>query len=156
MKSYSGTQVIDKLPKHKGGYCHLKIDAEIVDQSGWKRTTRLVCTIEDQLTFRCGLNHYGDGNYYIIVAQKNLKKLEKDKGDTVDFLLEVDPDQLGVDVPEILTVLLDQDPDLKATYDKLKDSRKRTLIHSFNRIKDIDAQVKKIIDFLGKEHEKLR
>ena len=77
-----------------------------------------------------------------------MKKLKKEKGDLVQFRIEEDPDQLGVDVPEVLTVLLDQDVELKEVYDSITDGKKRSLIYRIVKIKDIDKQVKIIQDFL--------
>ena len=70
-------QTIKQLEKRKGGYFYLKIDSDIINQYDKKRHTRLVCMIDSKVSFSCGLNHIGDGNYFIIVASKHLKKLEK-------------------------------------------------------------------------------
>ena len=90
MTSYQNTQAIQQLEKRKGGYFYLKIDAEIVNQFSRKRATRMVCTIDDEVTYRCGLNHFGDGNFYIIIAGKSLKKLGKERGEDVNFKIEGD------------------------------------------------------------------
>ena len=156
MTSYQGKQKINQLEKRKGGYFYLKIDSDIINQFSRKRATRMICTIDNGVSYRCGLNHLGDGNFYIIVAGKYLDKLGKELGEEVSFKIEEDPDQLGVEVPEVLTAFLEQDSESKAIYDKLTDGKKRSLIHSFNKIKDIDRQVKIIMDFLGKEKLKLK
>ncbi len=156
MTSYQETQKIKQLEKRKGGYFYLKIDSDIIDKFSRKRATKMVCKIDNKVSYRCGLNHLGDGNFYVIVAGKYLKKLNKELGEEVDFLIEEDPDQLGVEIPEVLTVFLDQDQESKATYDKLTDGKKRSLIYSFNKIKDIDKQVKIIMDFIDKERIKMK
>lgn len=156
MTSYQGKQEIKQLEKRKGGYFYLKIDSDIINQFSRKRATRMICTIDNVVSYRCGLNHLGDGSFYIIVAGKHLDKLNKALGVEVNFKIEEDPDQLGVEVPEVLTVFLEQDVDSKAIYDKLTNGKKRSLIYSFNRIKDIDKQVKIIMDFLTKEKQKMK
>jgi hypothetical protein len=156
MTSYQGKQKINQLEKRKGGYFYLKIDSDIINQFSRKRATRMICTIDNGVSYRCGLNHLGDGNFYIIVAGKYLDKLGKELGEEVSFKIEEDPDQLGVEVPEVLTAFLEQDSESKAIYDKLTDGKKRSLIYSFNKIKDIDRQVKIIMDFLSKEKLKLK
>lgn len=134
----------------------MKIDADIINEFSRKRATRMICTIDNAVSYRCGLNHLGDGNFYVIVAGKYLDKLNKELGEEVNFKIEEDPDQLGVDVPEVLTVFLEQDLDSKAIYNKLTDGKKRSLIYSFNKLKDIDKQVKIIMDFLSKEKLKIK
>ncbi|MEM8894786.1 MAG: YdeI/OmpD-associated family protein [Bacteroidota bacterium] len=156
MEVYRGTQEIKQLEKRKGGYYHLTLPAEIVNQFEHKKATRLICGLDDWVSFRCGLNHLGDGNLYVIVATKQLDTLGKQLGDKVDFEITIDPDQLGVEMPEALQVLLDQDPALKQVFDKITNGKKRSLIYSINKVKDIDKQVKQIIDFLNQESLKLK
>ncbi|RCS26858.1 DUF1905 domain-containing protein [Polaribacter sp. WD7] len=153
---HQGVQTIKQLEKRKGGYYYLKLDSEIVNQFSKKRATRIICTIDDKISYRCGLNHLGDGNFYVIVAGKYLKELNKDIGDVVDYKIDEDPDQLGVEMPEVLTVLLEQDVDSKAVFDKLTDGKKRSLIYNFVRLKDVDKQIRNIIDFLAKEKQKIK
>ncbi|HMO41453.1 MAG TPA: YdeI/OmpD-associated family protein [Saprospiraceae bacterium] len=155
MSSYESEQAIGQLEKIKGGYYYLRIEAEIIDQFERKRHTRLVCHLDNKINFQCGLNHLGDSNFFIIVAGKYLEQLGKKVGSTVSFKIEEDPNPLGVEVPEVLTVLLDQDENLKAVYDKITDGKKRALIFSILKVKDINKQVESITDFLVNEKEKL-
>ncbi|WP_299519252.1 YdeI/OmpD-associated family protein [Winogradskyella sp.] len=154
MTTYQGQQTIKQLEKRKGGYYYLKIEASIVEQFPHKRKTRLICEINNEVSYRCGLNHLGDGNFFIILAGKYLKALDKELGDGVDYILKVDPNQLGVDMPEVLQVLLDQDEEAKSIFNALTNGKKRSLIYSILKIKDIDKQVKKTLDFLSHETRK--
>ncbi|WP_299899819.1 YdeI/OmpD-associated family protein [uncultured Aquimarina sp.] len=155
MKSYSGEQTIKQLEKRKGGYFYLKIDSEIINQFSRKRATRMICTIDNIVSYRCGLNHLGDGNFYIIVAGKHLEKLDKELNDKVAYKIEEDPDQLGVEIPEVLSVLLEQDSEAKEIFDKITDGKKRSLIYSIVKIKNMDRQIKIITEFLAREKAKL-
>ncbi|MEM6718883.1 MAG: YdeI/OmpD-associated family protein [Bacteroidota bacterium] len=156
MKSYTGTQSIQQLEKRKGGYFYLKLDADIINQFAKKRATRMICTIDDKVSYRCGLNHLGDGNFYIIIKADYLRQLHKELGDEIIYRIDEDPDQLGVEMPEVLTVFLAQDAEAKVIFDSLTDGKKRSLIYSFVKIKDIDKQVKTIITFLAKEKQKMK
>ena len=62
MKSYKGRQTIKQLEKRKGGYLYLKLDSEIINQFSKKRATRMICTIDQKVSYRCGLNHLGDAS----------------------------------------------------------------------------------------------
>ncbi|MEL7146117.1 MAG: DUF1905 domain-containing protein [Bacteroidota bacterium] len=151
---FTFTQSIGQLEARKGGYFYLKIMSETVDQFEKKRATRLICDIDDKLQYSCGLNHYGDGNFYLILSGKNLKKLGKSLGDEVTFSIYEDPNPLGVAIPEVLQVLIDQDEKVKADFDQLTDGKKRSLIYTIVKIKDIDLQVSKIMSFLEEERLK--
>lgn len=147
---HKGTQTIKK----SGSYYHLEIAAEVVNQLEKKHRTRLICTIDDNVSLHCGLNHLGNGNYYIMVAKRYIKALKKDEDDMVSYMLQEDPNPLGVEVPEVLEAFLVQDEDGKRIYNQFTDGRKRTLIFSILRIKNFDKQVQTIQNFLIAEHEK--
>ena len=59
-------------------------------------------------------------------------------------------------MPEVLIVFLEQDADSKAIFDKLTDGKKRSLIYSIVKLKDIDKQIRNITDFLVKERQKMK
>ncbi len=148
-------QTVKKLPPRHGAYNYLVILGDEVKSWPKQRATRLVVSIDDMVEYSCGLNHLGDGNFFVIVANKWMKKLKKEVGDEVNFTIIEDPIPLGVEVPEVLTVLLSQDEDAKAIYDQITDGKKRSLIYSFYKIKNIDRQVEIITEFLSKEAIKL-
>lgn len=151
MKGLKGKQIVAQLDKRKGGYCYLRLSAEEVDRLPNKRHTRLLCTINKQFTFPCGLNHLGDGNFFIIVSSKTLKSLGKQPGDTVSYQLEEDPNPLGVAMPEILEVLLAQDPKLNTAFEQLSMGKKRSVIYGTTRLKDPDKQVQMAIKLIRGE-----
>ncbi|MEM9325823.1 MAG: YdeI/OmpD-associated family protein [Bacteroidota bacterium] len=144
-ESYIEEQNIKQLERRRGGYFYLKIAAAVVNGFPNQRKTRFLCTLDGRLTYRCGLNHLGDGNFFIIVSGKNLKALGKSLGDKVSFELQEDPDPLGVKIPEVLEVLLSQDDQLRSKFEKLSMGNKRHVIHTIIKIKDIDLQIAKAV-----------
>ncbi len=155
MPSFTFEQPIGQLEKRKGGYYYLKINADIVDQFDKKRATRLKCVIDNKVSYSCGLNHLGDGNFFIILSTARLKELRKGLGDPVSFEIFEDPEPLGVKVPEVLEVLLEHDTEARETWEKLSDGKKRSLIFSIIKVKDIDLQVQKILQFLNEQKIKV-
>lgn len=149
MKTIKGDWVIHQLEKRKGGYYFLKIAADIVDQFENKRHTRFQCIIDNAITFPCGLNHLGDGNFFIILSSKNIKALKKTIGDSVFVELSEHPSPLGVDMPPVLEALLAQDDDLNRIFESFTLGKKRTVIHYIDKVKDIDKQVQKLIQFIN-------
>ena len=149
MKSYKSEQIIGQLEKRKGGYFFLKIDAGIVNQFENKRQTRFLCTLENSLTFQCGLNHLGDGNFFIILSAKNLQSVNKSLCENIIYELNEDPNPLGVAMPEVLEAVLEQDETLKLTFESLTLGKKRNIIHQIIKIKDIDLQIQKSIKLIN-------
>ncbi len=149
-------QTIKQLDPRKGGYNYLELSRTVVDQMNHGRSTRLLVTIDENVIVRCGLNHLGNGDFFIIVSKRHLDELKKEKGDVVSCKIQEDPDQLGVDVPEVLSVLLEQDQYAHDVFERLTDGKKRSLIYGIVKIKNVDLQVKRILEFLEKEALKLK
>lgn len=141
MKTYKDQQAIGQLEKRKGGYYYFMVTAATANAFTHQHKTRLICTIDKTLTFQCGLNHLGDGNFFIIISTNKVKELKKKIGDKIDITLQEDPNPLGVEIPEVLTALLDQDEDLKKKYDQFTMGKKRSVIHAMTRLKDMDKQI---------------
>ncbi|MGR3810996.1 YdeI/OmpD-associated family protein [Jiulongibacter sp. NS-SX5] len=142
-------QRIGQLEKRKGGYFYLKIESELVETFDKGRRTRLIYQIDDCEPVRCGLNHLGDGNFYVIVASKLLNDVGKKLDSEVRFKLWKDPDQLGVAIPESIEAFLEQDDHCKSIYEKLTDGKKRTLIYTVTSTKNIDKQIERIQKFIA-------
>jgi uncharacterized protein YdeI (YjbR/CyaY-like superfamily) len=142
------TLPLQKLDSSRGGYFYVAIESAIVDRLSKGKATRLQCLIDEKITLHCGLNHLRDGNFFIIVAGKHVKLLQKKAGDAVTLTLSEDPEPLGVPVPEVLEALLEQDEALKNVFDSMTDGKKRSLIFLVKDIKDIDRQVQKATAFL--------
>lgn len=54
MPTFRFEQKIVQLEKRKSGYYRLKIEADIINRFEKKRSTRLVCTLDDSLTYSSG------------------------------------------------------------------------------------------------------
>lgn len=143
-------QKIEKLDPRRGGYHYIYVDASVVEKLTAEKKPRLLCTIDGWFEFQCGLNHMGDGNFYIILSGKRIKELKKQEGDEVSFVLGMDPDPLGAEIPEVMQVLLDQDEDLLKRFLSMTDGKKRGVIHYISSTKNIDLQVKRTVEMLEK------
>jgi hypothetical protein len=156
MQSYQDEQVIDQLEKRKGGYFYLIIPSEVVNQFDNKRHTRLICTINEHFSFQCGLNHLGDGNFFIIVGSQKMKEIGKKLGDKVRFEIKEDPNPLGVDMPEVLEAVLEQDDELKSIFENLSLGKQRSVIFAIQKIKSIDKQIEGIRKYIGLVQQPIR
>ena len=146
---------VQLLDPRKGGYHYLFVDKEVVAQFPKQNKTRLQCTINDY-TFPCGLNHLGNGHFFVILGKEKMKKSGALLNELVQFTLAVDPNPLGVEEPEVLSVLLDQDRFAKKQYNQLTDGKKRSLIFTLQKTKNLDLQVQKIVSFLEEQAARKR
>lgn len=141
-------QPLQKLEAGRGGYYFFTVPAEVVEQLPGGRKTRLLCKIGQQLVLHCGLNPLGNGDSFIIVATRHVTALRIKAGAEVQFSIEEDTEPLGVEMPEVLQALLEQDEDLNRIFTGMTDGKKRSLIFLVQKIKDVDKQVQKATRFL--------
>lgn len=144
-----GEQIVEQLEKIKGGYFFLKVNAETVNRLKYKNKTRLICKLDHKVSFQCGLNHYGDGSFFIIISSRNMKLINRKSGDKIYFEITEDPNPLGAEIPETVSILLEQDDALKEKFNELTDGKKRSILIQINKIKDLDKQVSKTIALIN-------
>ena len=141
---------IEKLEPRQGGYLYARVGAEWLRQHfGQAGRLRLLCALDGGPPYRCGLSHLGDGDFFLILSAAKLKPLGKGAGDGLRVALALDPDPLGVDLPEVLEMLLAQDPALQAAFARLAPGRRRNVAFQVQKIKDLDRQVAKALELLG-------
>ena len=149
---FNDTQIVAQLDARQGGYCYLEIPASLINSLEKGRKSRFICTLNDSVKFQCGLSHLGNGNFFIILSKDRRKQANIEIGDRVSFHLCIDPNPLGVAIPEMLEVLLSQDNGLNAMWNELTDGKKRSVIYAVNRIKNVDLQVRRSIELIQKAH----
>lgn len=154
MKEFSLSQNIQKIDTKMGTYHTLIIPKRVVNTFSKKHKSRVRIVLPNSSVISCALKPMNIGDYYVYFSKREMQKLKCKEGDEITFSVMEHPNALGVDIPEVLDVFLEQDMEAKAIYDTLTDGRKRTLVFSILRIKDIDKQIEKIRFFLVEELRK--
>lgn len=113
---------------------------------------RVICTLNDTLTYHAALMHLGDGNYMIMVNQATRKKLKLNDGDEVLVKLEKDTSEYGLPVPEEFKELLKQDIAGNDLFHALTAGKQRTLLYIIGKPKGADLRIRNGIVIL--EHLK--
>ena len=114
---------------------YLEVPAEIISQLGGSMKMRLLCTVNDAVSFQCGMVALGEGKAYITLNRKILKKLDVDLGDEVRVKLEKDESKYGMETPEELSEWLDQDIEARTIFDALSPGKQRYIIYYVNSVK---------------------
>lgn len=76
----------------------------------------------------------GDGNFFLSISTSNLASVQKEVGDNFHFEFFEDLNTLGVDIPKVLEIVIEQDEHLKAIFDSLTLGKKHNIIHQISRI----------------------
>ena len=130
---------------HLIGTRYLYISPAIVKALGGKFSMRLLCTVNDQLTFQCGLVSLGEGAAYISINQKRMKQLGVEVGDTVNVKLEKDESEYGVEVAEELTELFAQDEEGFKRFKALPAGKQRYILNHVSSVKDSQKRIERAI-----------
>ncbi len=115
---------------------YIEIPEHIIQKLGGGLTKRLLCTLNNSITFQCGLMALGNGSAYITINAKRMKQLGVSLGDTVNVSLVKDQSQYGMDMPEELAEWLLQDDEGKRRFDLLTPGKKRYIIYYLGMIKN--------------------
>ena len=122
---------------------HLTVPAEVVEKIGIK--TRLICTINNSLSFQCGMVALGEGRAYITVNNARMKKLKIKHGDEVAVKLEKDDSKYGMPVPAELQELLRQDDEGLRRFEALPKGMQRYIIFYVSGVKSSQLRIDRAI-----------
>ena len=147
--------VLETVDPIRGNYRCVVFEKSIVDSFPQGRKTRIILKLDGCIDVQCGIQPYGDGRYFSMIGRSKLEGYSYEMGQSVSVVVYQDPNTLGISLPEVLSLLLEQDDAMKQVWDKLSDGRKRTLCHKLLRINNNDKQVDMASDFLDMEREKL-
>ncbi|WP_242919952.1 DUF1905 domain-containing protein [Pontibacter liquoris] len=135
--------------EHLLGVHYLLIPQEIVAQLGGKLKLRLLCTVNDTLTFQCGLVALGNGDAYISLNNKRLRQLHLTNGDKVQVALEKDESRYGVEMPEELEELLSQDEAGMQRFQQLSPGKQRYIIQYVGAVKNSQLRIDRALLLIG-------
>lgn len=131
--------------EHLVGMHYLEVPPDIIDKLGGKFKMRLLCTINNKLTFQGGLVALGNGSGYISINISRLKKLGLKFKDTVTVSLKKDESEFGMEVSEELKELLDQDSEGMRRFNLLTPGKQRYIIHYVNTVKNSQKRIDRAI-----------
>jgi len=135
--------IIGKLPKLNMPY--IEIPIEVVEHFGGKFKVRLLCRVNNNSQFQCGLVALGEGRGYISLNAKRMKEFKVEIGDKVSVGLEIDDSKYGMPVPEELSELLNIDEEGNFRFHSLSPGKQRYIIHYVNQVKNSDLKIQKSI-----------
>jgi len=119
---------------------------------------RMLCSINNQKEFSCGLIPDGKGNYYINLNKELRKDLDLDVGDKVEISLKKDESEYGMPLPPTFEELLYQDPEGALLFNALTPGKRRSLLYVIGKPKSEQKQLEKgliVLDYLKEVEGKL-
>lgn len=134
--------------QHLAGH-YLDIPASIVKKSGWTGKQRFVCTVNKDLTWKCGMVSHGAGKAYILLNKKLMQTGKFNVGQEVNVILKKDASKYGMDVPAELKEIFAQDPIGKQRFDALAPGKRRYIIYYVNQVKSENLRVERAVRLIS-------
>ncbi len=136
----------------KGGSHLVVVPPEIADEiRQGERRGRAVATL-DGVTWHCGLNPFGGGQFYIQVGRNYFVPLGYDLGDTLSLKLVRDESDFGMELCEEFLAVAASDPEgLRRFRENLTTGTQRSLLHRIANATTSDGRIErslKIFDLL--------
>lgn len=141
---YKFESVLEKFEKNKVWSFHIKIP-DTIALALKKESKRLICTINDSVTYQCGLLAAGDLGYFININASIRKKVNISLHDKVSITLKNDTSKYGLPIPKVFQELLKLDPEFDTVFHNLTAGKQRTLIHKIGNYKNENTQLEKLM-----------
>jgi len=122
------------------------------------KNRRVVCHIDEKISFQGGLMPDGKGDYYITLSKEKRKQLDVGVGETVKVNLEKDESKYGIPVPEEIAALFEMDDKGSPYFHSLTLGKQRSLLYIVAKPKNSDTRLRKaivIVDYLKATKGKL-
>lgn len=120
---------------------HLPVPEWVAQSFISQGTRRVICTLNNQAAFQCGLIPKGEGDFCIMVNKKWRTQLGLREGSAVSVQLSKDESEYGLPLPEELQEALDQDEAGRDFFEALPPGKKRTLLYIVGFVKDQEKRI---------------
>ena len=124
---------------------HLPVPNEIAQFFLKSTGSRVVCTINDQISIQCALMPKGDGSYFINVNKEIRKKLNLGLGASANVVLTADKSKYGMPLPPEMEELLLQDVEGEKLFHALSMGKQRSLLHIIGKPKSSNVRLRKAL-----------
>ena len=122
----------------------IAVPAEITDAVRAHKAGRYIITVNDAVTWHCGLLPTGDQRWFVAVSQEKIATSQTKLGGWVHVDLVPDHSKYGMAVPEDLQDCLDDDPEFLKRFDAMLPGKRRGRIHHIASAKTEATVVKRI------------
>lgn len=122
------------------------------------KTRRVVCLINGQVSYSCGLMPKGNDEYFVNVNAKVQKQLQIKIDDEVTVKIKADDSKYGLPMPEELQAILEMDEYGNKMFHQLTPGKQRNLLHIIGKPKSSEIRLKKamtIVEYLKEVAGKL-
>ena len=133
---------LEKIKSSLGWNHHFVVPIEVSEKI-LKGNRRVICEINDIISFQCGLFPKGKGIYFINMNKQNREKLNVAAGDELNIKLSEDTSKYGIPIPPVFEELLKQDPLGNKRFHTQTSGIQRSLLYIIAKPKSEQLQLEK-------------
>ncbi len=128
--------------------------AEAFKNEGVKRVVACLISDNGEHEYQCGLLPVGDGNTGIMINKTIRTKLSIGEGSRLLVRLRKDESEYGLEMPEELQELMNQDDEGSRLFHALTKGKQRTLIYVVSSVKSSERRIERALTVVAhlKEH----
>lgn len=123
------------------GVHYLTVKKSTIQKLGGSLKIRLLCSINGNKSFQCGLVALGNGEAYITINNKRMKEYGLKEHDQINVALLEDKSEYGMEMPEELVELLAQDREGKKRFELLSPGKQRYIIFYVAGVKNQQKRI---------------
>ena len=141
---------LEKVESSLGWYHHFVVPID-VSKKILKGNRRVICEINNKISFQCGLFPKGKGIYFINMNKQNRDKLDAVAGDELKVKLTEDTSKYGIPIPPVFEELLKQDPIGNKRFHSQTAGIQRSLLYIIAKPKSEQLRLEKgliILDYI--------
>ncbi len=131
---------------------HLPVPTEIAEQFIEEDNRRVICTLMGDYKMNSAL--MASKEYWFILLNKGIRnKYGLNTGDAVKVHLEKDHSEYGMEMPEEMMVVMDQDEIGTQYFKALTMGKQRSLLYIINKVKNPDSRINKALAIMDHLNE---
>ena len=121
----------------------LKIPTEIAERIIQSSGNRVLCTLNEKVTYPCGILTKATGEYFVNISKENRKKAGIGSSQTIHVSLEPDTSKYGMPMPDEMQAAMDIEMEGTKYFDLLSPGKQRSLIYMVSKPKSAEIRIKK-------------
>lgn len=142
MKSFTG--ILEKTESTLLWNYTLPVPEDIAKQFIEGTNRRVVCTLNKSITIHSALMSSGQG-WFIMINKSVRDQLGLRSGEKIKVEIKKDTSEYGMEMPEELSVLLEQDEQGNKYFHSLTPGKQRNLIYIVNKVKNTNSRLNKAL-----------
>jgi hypothetical protein len=130
--------------EHLSGH-YLEVPSVVVKKLGVISKLRWKCTVNESLSWQCGIVAHKKGTGYILLNQKLMKAGKLKEGSAALVELRKDESRFGLDMPPELKALLAQDKEGRLRFEALVPGKRRYIIYYVGQVKSEQLRLERAL-----------